>query len=88
MVKARETSTINKAAIGVDMSVIDSRINGYENLSRDRHVLKTRINSGDALGDALELSYKKFKFHIDIQEDDLDQGINLKQGSVFNVIQQ
>jgi gamma-tubulin complex component 5 len=29
MVKALETSTINKAAAGVDMSVIDSRISGY-----------------------------------------------------------
>lgn len=29
MVKALETSTINKAAVGVDMSVIDSRISGY-----------------------------------------------------------
>ena len=28
MVKALETSTINKAAVGVDMSVIDSRISG------------------------------------------------------------
>ena len=28
MVKALETSTINKAAVGVDMSIIDSRISG------------------------------------------------------------
>jgi hypothetical protein len=46
--------------------------------SRDRHVLKARINSRDALGDALELAYKKFKLHIDTQEDDLDQDIKAR----------
>jgi hypothetical protein len=44
--------------------------------SRDRHVLKARINSRDALGDALEFSYKKFKFHIDTH--DLDQNIKAR----------
>lgn len=46
--------------------------------SRDRHVLKARINSRDVLADALELSYKKFKLHIDTQEDDLDQDIKAR----------
>jgi hypothetical protein len=41
----------------------------------DRHALKARINSRDALADALEASYKTFKLHIDAQENDLDQDI-------------
>ena len=46
--------------------------------SRDRHALKARINSRDALGDALEASYKKLKLHIDTQEADLDQDIKAR----------
>ena len=46
--------------------------------SRDRHVLKARINSRDILGDALELSYKKFKLHMDSQGEDLDQDIKAR----------
>ena len=44
----------------------------------DRHVLKARINSRDTLADALEASYKKFKLHIDTQENDLDQDIKAR----------
>ena len=43
-----------------------------------RHVLKARINIRDALADALEVSYKKFKHHIDTQKDDLDQDIKAR----------
>ncbi|KAF8961085.1 hypothetical protein BDZ97DRAFT_1921610 [Flammula alnicola] len=66
-VKNLETSTINKAAASVDLSVIDRQISG--------HALKARINSRDALGEALESAYKKLKLHLEEREADLDQDI-------------
>ncbi|KAF9480708.1 hypothetical protein BDN70DRAFT_877276 [Pholiota conissans] len=66
-VKSLETSTINKATAGVDMSVIDRQISGF--------TLKARINSRDVLGEALEFAYKTLKAHIDGRELDLDQDI-------------
>ncbi|KAF8961118.1 Spc98 family-domain-containing protein [Flammula alnicola] len=66
-VKNLETSTINKAAASVDLSVIDRQING--------HALKARINSRDALGEALEYAYKTLKLHLEEREADLDQDI-------------
>lgn len=52
-----------------------------------RHALKARINSRDALADALEASYKKLKHHINTQENDLDQDIKARwrvQHSQYN----
>lgn len=46
--------------------------------SCDRHALRARINSRDALGDALEASYKKLKHYVDTQENDLDQDIKAR----------
>ncbi|KAF9534615.1 Spc98 family-domain-containing protein [Crepidotus variabilis] len=66
-VRSLETTTINKAAAGVDLSVIDRHIRGL--------ALKARINSQDPLSKALESSYKSLKAHIEQQETDLDQDI-------------
>ncbi|KAF8956723.1 hypothetical protein BDZ97DRAFT_1925265 [Flammula alnicola] len=63
-VKNLETSTINKAAASVDLSVIDRQISG--------HALKARINSRDALGEALESAYKTLELHLEEREADLD----------------
>lgn len=66
-VKSLESTTIHKAAAGVDMGVVDRQISGL--------ALKSRINSRDAHGEALEISYKKLKDIVEGRENDLDQEI-------------
>ncbi|KDR84121.1 hypothetical protein GALMADRAFT_219953 [Galerina marginata CBS 339.88] len=67
VVKNLETSTINKASVGVDLSVIDRQISGL--------ALKARINSQDILGEALQTAYQRLKSHVEAREADLDEEI-------------
>ncbi|TFK43864.1 Spc98 family-domain-containing protein [Crucibulum laeve] len=70
VVKNLEATTLNKAAASVDMGVIDRQIDG--------HALKARLDSKDVLGEALEVSYKQLKTHME-KDQDLDQEIQLSR---------
>ncbi|KAJ6583762.1 hypothetical protein B0H10DRAFT_1961990, partial [Mycena sp. CBHHK59/15] len=65
-VKNLESTTITKAAVGVDIGVMDRQVHG--------HAQKARINSRDTLAEALETSYRRLK-HQTAQDKDLDQEI-------------
>ncbi|KAF9559664.1 hypothetical protein CPC08DRAFT_723770 [Agrocybe pediades] len=67
VVRSLETSTINKAAASVDLSVIERRISGL--------ALKARINSQEIFGEALQTAYDKLKKNVEERENDLDQDI-------------
>ncbi|KAJ7506637.1 Spc98 family-domain-containing protein [Mycena galericulata] len=69
-VKRLESTTMTKAATGVDMGVIDRQVHG--------HSQKARINSRDALADALQTAYQRLK-HQAKQEKDLDQEIKMSR---------
>ncbi|KAJ6532287.1 Spc98 family-domain-containing protein [Mycena vulgaris] len=69
-VKNLESTTITKAATGVDMGVIDRQVHG--------HTQKARINSRDTLAEALQTSYRRLK-HQAGQEKDLDQEIKMSR---------
>ncbi|KAF7332696.1 hypothetical protein MKEN_00152800 [Mycena kentingensis (nom. inval.)] len=62
-VKSLESTTITKAATSVDMTIVDRQVYG--------HVQKARINSRDALAEALQTCYRRLKHQIG-QEKDLD----------------
>ncbi|KAJ7094376.1 Spc98 family-domain-containing protein [Mycena epipterygia] len=69
-VKNLESTTMTKAGTGVDMGVIDRQVHG--------HAQKARINSRDALAEALQTSYRRLK-HQAGQEKDLDQEIKMSR---------
>ncbi|KAF8897878.1 Spc98 family-domain-containing protein [Infundibulicybe gibba] len=69
-VKNLEATTMNKAAAGVDMAVMDRQING--------HALKARINSQESLGEALQVAYESLKKNL-AKEHDLDQEIKISR---------
>ncbi|KAF7338002.1 hypothetical protein MVEN_02024100 [Mycena venus] len=64
--KNLESTTMTKAATGVDMGVIDREVNG--------HAQKARVHSRDALAEALQTCYRRLK-HQAAQDHDLDQEI-------------
>ncbi|KAJ7461991.1 Spc98 family-domain-containing protein [Mycena latifolia] len=68
--KNLESTTMTKAAAGVDMGVIDRQVHG--------HAEKARINSRDTLAEALQTSYRRLK-HQAGQEKDLDQEIKMSR---------
>ncbi|KAJ7766862.1 Spc98 family-domain-containing protein [Mycena metata] len=69
-VKNLESTTMTKAATGVDMGVIDRQVHG--------HAQKARINSRDTLAEALQTSYGRLKRQA-AQEHDLDQEIKMSR---------
>ncbi|PFH47800.1 hypothetical protein AMATHDRAFT_6396 [Amanita thiersii Skay4041] len=68
VVKNLETTTVNKGAVSVDMKVMDEQIHG--------HAFKARINSNDALSEAILAAYKKIKTSA-AQNKDLDKEIKM-----------
>ncbi|KAK2465974.1 hypothetical protein APHAL10511_001615 [Amanita phalloides] len=68
VLKSVESTTLNKAAVSTDMHVMDQQIHGY--------ALKARINSHDALSEALQMSYQRVKDSV-AKSEDLDHGIKL-----------
>ncbi|KAF8638546.1 hypothetical protein AX17_002089 [Amanita inopinata Kibby_2008] len=67
-VKRLEATTLNKGAASVDMRAIDQQIHGY--------AFKARINSDDALSEALLIAYRRVKASV-AGNHDFDQGIKM-----------
>ncbi|KAJ7940262.1 Spc98 family-domain-containing protein [Mycena leptocephala] len=75
-VKNLESTTMTKAATGVDMGLLTVRFTAMP--CSTSHAQKARINSRDALAEALQTSYRRLK-HQAAQEPDLDQEIKLSR---------
>ncbi|KAF7363792.1 hypothetical protein MSAN_01037100 [Mycena sanguinolenta] len=68
--RSLESTTMVKAATGVDMGIIDRQIRGHSH--------KARIQMRDTLAEALQSSYSRLK-HQAAQEHDLDQEIKMSR---------
>ncbi|KAF8622209.1 hypothetical protein AX15_007310 [Amanita polypyramis BW_CC] len=70
VLKNLDSTTLNKGAVSMDLHTVSQQIHG--------HALKARINSNDALSDALQISYQRVKASV-AENEGLDQGFKMSR---------